>query len=138
MSDNVLKIPVSQGGEGGGATPTEITTGSASSNYLRYLSNMEMGEDSDISDKDEMYWSITTKCLLYLKREQENINTELHDMLILSVFSHHFNLDQLLPTPVSFVGARLMDNGYFLAAFALFRLRKRYSDYTFLYFKGNY
>ena len=76
MSNNVLKIPVSQGGgEGGRATPTEITTGSASSNYLRYLSNVEMGEDSDISDKDEMHWSITTKCLLYLKREQENINT---------------------------------------------------------------
>lgn len=99
---------------------------------------MEMGEDSDISDQDEMYWNITTKCLLYLKREQENINTELHDMLILSVFSHHFNLVKLLPTPVSLVGANLMDNGYFLAAFALLRLRKRYLDCNFLNFKNNY
>ena len=139
MSNNLLKIPVSQeAGDGSQATPTEITTGSASSNYLRYLSNMEMGEDSEISDKDEMYWSITTKSLLYLKREQENINTELHDMLILSVFTHHFNLDKLLPTPVDLVGAKLMNNGFFLAAFALFRLRKRYSDDIFFFFKSNF
>jgi hypothetical protein len=42
-----------------------------------------------------MFWEITCRSLLYLKREQEGLNLEMHHLLMSSLFRQHFNPDRL-------------------------------------------
>lgn len=66
---------------------------------------------------------MTEKCLLYLKREQEKLNTDLHDELLGHVFSHSFDLGKIDPTPLNNLGQMLITNGYFLGAYAIYKKR---------------
>lgn len=50
-----------------------------SSNYARYLSHLSIEEEEEEGDEKALYWDITSKCLLYLKREEVNLNTDIHD-----------------------------------------------------------
>ncbi len=58
----------------------------------------------------------------------------MHDELLGHKLSHFFDMKHLVPTPINYVGERLMHNGYFLAAFAIYWSRLRNSKTVLKYY----
>ena len=81
-----------------------------------------------------LFWNNSYTCLLYIKREQEGLNTDLHDLLISNILNTHFKLKNLSPTPNTKLGRWLLRSGYFLAAYALYLSRVRKSKGLLDYF----
>ncbi len=77
---------------------------------------------------------MTTKCLLYLKREREGLNTDWHDELMGHMLGHNFNMARVDPAPRNELGLRLIENGYVLAAYAVLMSRIRHSSMMLKYY----
>jgi len=52
-----------------------------------------------------------------------------------NLFKQHFNTDRLEPMPISEVGKQASENGYILAAYALFMVEKRRARSVLKYYK---